>query len=302
MREVNQSIERKLQAILTLSSSPVVGLEYDDVSVIYRKEGGSFAAKSLTPIAATLTSANAQNYVLTNGQTLIVEIDGGSAQTITFITAQFSDIGAATAAEVASAINSNLTGAAASASSGSVVITSSTTGDSSKVEVTGGTANTALGFSTTATTGSAYWYEIGSGLYEIRFTAAELNTLESFTYIVTGSTIDQYLGQAKVVAVTEDTTSSVAIDTCIVSGHLLDITGTPVEGAAVTARLTSTPEFIQNLALLSEGLVSTTTDANGYWTLTLPRLAYVDLFVGFANYRRSLVVPNVASIRLVDIE
>lgn len=82
---------------------------------------------------------------LANGQTLILEIDEGLPQIITFTTAQFMSIGSALPEEVAVAINSQLVGATAvSTGFGSVQITSDTTGKRSRVKVVGGTA-TALG-------------------------------------------------------------------------------------------------------------------------------------------------------------
>lgn len=80
-------------------------------------------------------------YALVDGQTLLVDIDGGGQQTITFATAQFVAIGAARADEVVAAINSQITGATASvASPGAPQIFSDTTGLRSRVEILGGTA------------------------------------------------------------------------------------------------------------------------------------------------------------------
>lgn len=80
-------------------------------------------------------------YTLADGQTLILAIDHGSPQTITFATAQFVDIANARADEVVAAINSQLIGAAASvASPGAPQILSDASGLRSRVEVTGGTA------------------------------------------------------------------------------------------------------------------------------------------------------------------
>ncbi len=43
----------------------------------------------------TVLSSNAQPYALTTSQTLIVAVDGGSGQTVTFYTVDFDDIAAA---------------------------------------------------------------------------------------------------------------------------------------------------------------------------------------------------------------
>lgn len=102
-------------------------------------------------LAATVTSGNPETYNLTDGWTLITAgIDGGGIQTATFNTADFSNITIATALEVAAVLNTDWTGVLADGSSGSVVITSLTTGASSDIGALTGTAAAALGFSTGA--------------------------------------------------------------------------------------------------------------------------------------------------------
>ena len=85
-----------------------------------------------------------------------MQIDGGTVQTVTFATANFAAIGAATAEEVAAVINGVIRGGRAIASSAGtkVTIQSDKRGTGSSVKVTGGTANTALAFSTTTTNGT----------------------------------------------------------------------------------------------------------------------------------------------------
>lgn len=78
---------------------------------------------------------------------LVVIVDGGADQTFA-ITA-----GTLTAGEVAGLL-SNLSGATATASQGRLVITSSTTGDDSTVQVKNTTTATALGFSNTEVVGT----------------------------------------------------------------------------------------------------------------------------------------------------
>lgn len=102
---------------------------------------------------AALDNDNSQPYTLSDGQTLTVKVDDGSVQTATFNTGDFADIANATAAEVAAVIDSDITGASSVAVSGKVRIESDTDGPGSALEVTGGTANTALGFSTTKVAG-----------------------------------------------------------------------------------------------------------------------------------------------------
>lgn len=96
--------------------------------------------------AAAKLTGDAETYVLTDGMTLTLSVDGAADDTATFNTGDFSDIGAATAAEVASVINADITGVTASDASGSIQILSDTAGTGGSLRVTGGTALAALGF------------------------------------------------------------------------------------------------------------------------------------------------------------
>lgn len=99
----------------------------------------------------TVTSGNTELFALANGETLTVKVDGQSVeQTVTFLSGDFGDIGNATAAEVAAVITTQLASPSATGGSpgGAVTITSDSGGT---IEVTGGTANPALGFPTTFT-------------------------------------------------------------------------------------------------------------------------------------------------------
>jgi phage tail-like protein len=92
------------------------------------------------------TSQASAPFALSDGQTLQVKVDGGSTQTVTFNAVDFDNITIATADEVASIITNGLSGASAVAVGGAVKITSATYGVSSSIEVTGGTANSVLGY------------------------------------------------------------------------------------------------------------------------------------------------------------
>ena len=86
------------------------------------------------------TNGQTYNGVNQVGKTLIVTVDGGAPQTVTFT----SD--GQTAAQVATFINDNSTGVTASASGIKVRLTSDTTGVDSVLLLGNGTSNTTLGF------------------------------------------------------------------------------------------------------------------------------------------------------------
>lgn len=105
------------------------------------------------PQPATLTAIN-DPYALADGETLLVIVDDGAVQTVTFSAVDFVDIGAATAAEVAAVLTAQLVGATGQDVSGRATIVTSATGTGASLEVVGGLANFALQLPTARTTGT----------------------------------------------------------------------------------------------------------------------------------------------------
>ena len=124
---------------------PVVGLS-GTIDTIQSPVSGWSAATAIS-------SGNAETYDLDDGQTLTVKVDGGAVQTATFNTGDFVDIDNATAAEVAAVIDSDISGVSASDEGGYVRIVNDSEDSGNSIEITGGTANTALGFDTTLVKG-----------------------------------------------------------------------------------------------------------------------------------------------------
>ncbi len=112
--------------------------------------GGGPSTTTFTATAATVTSTNAAPFVLTNGMTFNVEIDGEPTVAVTFLTAEFANIGAALASEVVAVLNAAFAAAGspalATVSGSNVALTTTTLGNESTIQVFAGTSNTALGF------------------------------------------------------------------------------------------------------------------------------------------------------------
>lgn len=113
-----------------------------DISV----DGGGTLVATFDAARATNTAVNAPTYALADAQTLLVSINAGPVQTITFLTASFVDIANATAAEVNAVINAGLTSAFADLDGGAPRLNTDRLGTGASVEVTGGTASAAFGF------------------------------------------------------------------------------------------------------------------------------------------------------------
>lgn len=167
-------------------------------------DAGGTATATFDAAAASLTSGNAETYALVAGQTLTLKVDGGSLQTVTFQAADFTAIGAATAAEVAAVIQRDTYGLTAADVGGSVVLTSNRQGTSSEVEVTGGTANVALAFSTVAVNGT------GDVAFIDAVTAAEIKTVVEAD--VAGCTVTSESGRVRITSNTTGVASSIQVD------------------------------------------------------------------------------------------
>jgi len=166
-------------------------------------DGGGATTATFTATAAARTSG-AETYALNNNDTLLVAIDGGSVQTITFLTGEFSNIALATALEVAAVINAKSVGLSATVAGGMVTITSDRRGSGSGVNVSGGTGNAALGFTTGLISGTGNVSNIDA------VTAAEVKTVVEAA--VAGVTVSSVAGAIQIVTDTVGSTGDVQVD------------------------------------------------------------------------------------------
>lgn len=152
---------------------------------------------------------------------------------------------------------------------------------------------------TSKTLTSSNFREIGSGAYEIDFTAGELSVVGPFTIMVDGADIDVSVTSVTIVSgagIVPGT--SVSFETCVLWGHIIDPTGVPQANISVSAQVLGLPTIEGSQAALLQIPVATMTDANGQFFLSLVRLADVEIFIPSVEYRRRLVVPNQDSANL----
>jgi phage tail sheath protein FI len=140
-------------AVLTGVTPAPFALQDGD-RLVLSANGGADVDVAFNGTPAAVSTGAAEPYPLSDGQTLLLRVDGGPEQAVTFRATDFTDITNATAAEVAAALNAALVGGRATTTGGIAHLASDTEGTSSRIQVTGGTANAALGFATTAVQGS----------------------------------------------------------------------------------------------------------------------------------------------------
>ncbi len=195
----------------------------DGETLNVKVDGAAADTATFNATAAALENANAAPWNLSDGETLLVRVDGGGVQTVTFNTADFANINMATAVEVRDVVNTQTTGLIATDTSAStkVTLTSLKIGTGSGIEVTGGTANGALGYSTTPVSGTGDFVDISVA------TAAEVATV--ITADVSGASAADVADAVRITSAILGATSELEI-TGGTANVALGFSTTPVNG------------------------------------------------------------------------
>jgi len=146
--------------------------------------------------------------------------------------------------------------------------------------------------------------ELGAGFYEVLLADTDTSVLGNLYLRISGGTIKTALEVAFVLAIVPATPPVVTPPaTVAIFGYLYGPDAVPEPGVSVTARILGAPTLLHpgtSGILVSQGLVSATTDSDGFFTLQLISGSTVDIFISAANYRRTLLVPS-TSANLFDI-
>jgi phage tail sheath protein FI len=165
-------------------------------------DGAGAATATFTATAAERISG-AGPFALTNGMTLTLSANGGSLQTITFLTSEFVSIGAATRAEVAAVINAKSVDISAFDTGAGVRLRTDRRGTGSSLNVTGGTSNGQLAFTTGSVAGTGNVANIDA------VTVAEVKTVVELA--VAGCTVVDVGGLVRINSNTTGGSSSVQV-------------------------------------------------------------------------------------------
>ena len=156
------------------------------------------------------------------------------------------------------------------------------------------------------------WYEIDTnspgGYYTLLLSPVDLSTLDSFLYTVAsygGAVVpiafDEFERTIEVVVATSaESESAPTLETCILKDNVVDLAGNPVQNISISARLLAVPGVAQNVGVKDQ-VVTATTDANGFFQLTVLQDATIDIVIPKIGYRRTLVVPSTTSANLFEV-
>ena len=157
------------------------------------------------------------------------------------------------------------------------------------------------------------WYELPGGVapaidgyYTTLFNPYELDTLDQFLYTIVqysggGPSIEEFERTIDIIRATSaESEPAPTLSTCVIKDHILDLSGLPIQNTGISARLLALPAIMSSVGVYDE-IVSTKTDANGFFQLTLIQGATVDIVIPSTGYRRTIVVPSTTSANLFEI-
>jgi len=148
--------------------------------------------------------------------------------------------------------------------------------------------------------------DLGNGFYEVALAAGDTNTLGSLYLSFTGANLKPALLAAYVATAASAAPLPTPAFTPTVTdifGYIYDVAGDPIENVSVYARIVQQPTIIHPTTdgiLIGSDFKTTTTDATGFFTISLLTGATVEFIISDANYRRTIVVPGSSS-NLFDI-
>jgi phage tail-like protein len=151
---IDDGPEQDLEVGALAFANPAAATAEELVAALDPQIAGGHATRVARGSPATISGTVAGPYLLTEGATLEVTVDG-TPQEVVFHAADFFNLGAATAAEVATLLGQRLVATGGSTSGGMVVLTTRQHGPAASIAVTGGTAAAVLGLAGASAAGSA---------------------------------------------------------------------------------------------------------------------------------------------------
>lgn len=146
--------------------------------------------------------------------------------------------------------------------------------------------------------------ELGLGTYQVNLAITDTDVLGNLDLRLSGPLFQTYLTTAHVaVSVPTSPTTTPDIPTTSIFGFVRGPDNVPTEGASISYRILSIPSIVNpngDAVLLASSLITTITDTEGFFTLSIITGAVIDIFIPVSGYRRTLTVPS-ASTNLFQI-
>lgn len=250
-------------------------------------EGGPFSAITAdTASSASITGSNSAPFNI-NGLTITLKVDGGSEQTVTFISPDPVGVDLAIGE-----INSQTTDLTASESGGAVVISSDTTGTGSIIEITGGSALTELGLTAQEVDGDDADVTLVAGTenYEYDDQNGDSTYWYKSQYVNSVSAAVSTLSDA-----VQGNISSVIPGASLITAKidLAEVDGTPMEDVVISIYNVYSPGtlVVSDIGVLGKS-VEVVTDTAGHAEVSLVQGSVVDVTIAGTEMTRRVTVPS----------
>lgn len=238
---------------------------------------------------ASMTGSQVSPFTL-NGLDLKLKVDGGSEQTITFSTADPISVD-----DLIDTFNNDLTGLTASEDTGAVKLTSTTIGTGASIEITGGTALTALGFTQDQLAqgrDDRLLMSAGVTSYQHDDQGGDPDAYYKTRYYNSGTGAVSTFGDP-----VKGDIGSIISPTELIKGtiSLAGLDGSPYSDRRVIFYNVRTPPLLIDGSIVIGREVVVTTDQAGYAETMLVKGATVDVTISGTGIVRRITVPSTGS-------
>ena len=159
------------------------------------------------------------------------------------------------------------------------------------------------------------WVEVNAtiapGSYLLLLPPTILSKEDVFTYIVTNGSpppvppavalFEPYFNTIDIVGSTDPVTfTPPSIPTCKLYGFVVSLAGAAVANSSISAKLLAVPSMLSNAGFQDE-IISSKTDTNGYFELTVAQQATIEVVIADIGYKRTIVVPSTTLAKLFEL-
>jgi hypothetical protein len=142
------------------------------------------------------------------------------------------------------------------------------------------------------------WVELGFGLYMIKWSAADMDTLGPFFFRLSGVLFDT---QSKSFDVDPASFASfVPADVCVIMGNIRDLGGNPAMMSDIIIRGSDFPAQ-SGISLVTSDIIRFRPDFYGNFTVPVLRLQKVIFEIEKTGIRNEITVPNLPTANLLDL-
>lgn len=167
-------------------------------------------------------------------------------------------------------------------------------------DVTAGIKKDGAGSFSSFTLTAPTFSDLGSGFYEVDLGIGDTDTLGNLYLRFSGATIKSTLFVGYVTADPLVVPPVSVPPVTAIFGYIYNSAGVPVEGAGIVARVVQMPYIVPDGILVGSDFITTTTDEDGFFTISLLSGAQVEFIITDANYRRTVTIPG-STANLFDI-